>query len=108
MDAAARREFEEHLALNASRISSEKNGLAALPSQIGDSKLFHSVVLKQYGKVHQLDNNLTGKKAFQTRKANAREARRAKKAEDKQDQLEAKSGGAIRKAKHKNRSKGVY
>lgn len=107
MDAAARREFEEHLALNASRIASEKDGTAALPSQIGDSKLFHSMVLKQYGKVHQLEN-FTGKKAFQTRKANAREARRAKKAEDKQDQQEAKSGGAIRKAKHKNRSKGVY
>ena len=106
MEEAKRREFQEALEVQAQKIRDETDGTAALPSQIGDSKLFHSMVLKQYGKVHHLGED--PKKAFATRKANKRDARRAKKAEDKADQLEAKAGGAMRKNKHKNRSKGVY
>jgi hypothetical protein len=64
------------------------------------------MVLKQYGKVHHLEQD--PKKTFQSRKVNARDARRAKKAEDKADQQEAKNGGAYAKSKHKNRSKGGY
>lgn len=51
---------------------------------------------------------MDAKKVFQSRKVKQRDARRAKKAEDKADQMDARSGGAIRKNKHKNRSKGVY
>ena len=51
MEEAKRREFLEHLQVNASRIASETKGTAPLPSQIGDSKLFHQMVLKQYGSV---------------------------------------------------------
>ena len=49
MERQKRQEFQEHLEVNAARIASEKDGTAALPSQIGDSKLFHQIVLKQYG-----------------------------------------------------------
>lgn len=49
MEESKRQEFLESLAVNAQKIRDEKNGTAALPSQIGDSKLFHSAVLKQYG-----------------------------------------------------------
>ena len=59
-----------------------------------------------HSKVHHLEED--PKKAFASRKAKGRDARRAKKAEDKADQMEARTGGAIRKNKHKNRSKGVY
>ena len=62
--------------------------------------------LSLHSKTHQLE--VDSKKAFQSRKAKQRDARRAKKAEDKADQMEARTGGVIRKAKHKNRSKGVY
>lgn len=49
MEQAKRQEFLEGLEVQAQKIRDEKNGTAALPSQIGDSKLFHSMVLKQYG-----------------------------------------------------------
>lgn len=61
---------------------------------------------RPHSKVHHLEED--PKKAFASRKAKGRDARRAKKAEDKADQMEARTGGAIRKNKHKNRSKGVY
>lgn len=51
MEEAKRREFLEGLQVNAARIASETKGTAPLPSQIGDSKLFHQMVLKQYGSV---------------------------------------------------------
>lgn len=149
MDNKKKAEFLESLEVNRRIIAETKDGKAALPSQIGDSKLFHSIVLKQYGsvadtsgctarvvetrtrlltlppsscasaallcsalpfcvssKVHNLE--VDAKKAFASRKANKRDARRAKKAEDKADQMEAKSGGAIRRNMHKNRAKGIY
>ena len=49
MEAAKRQEFQDALQAQADKIRAETNGTAALPSQIGDSKLFHSMVLKQYG-----------------------------------------------------------
>ena len=52
MEEAKRQEFLEQMAVNAKKLADEKNGLAALPGQIGDSKLFHSLVLKQYGSGH--------------------------------------------------------
>jgi len=107
MEAARRAEFESGLAANAALISSEKRGTAALPSQVGDSALFHSMVLKQYGKLHHLEE-VNPKKAFVSRKAKARDARKAKKAEDKADQLAARGGNAIRNKRVKNSAKGVY
>jgi hypothetical protein len=107
MEASRRAEFEAGLAANAAAISSERRGTAALPSQVGDSALFHQVVLKQYGKLHHLEE-VCPKKAFLSRKIKARDARKAKKAEDKADQLEARGGQAMRNTRVKNRAKGVY
>lgn len=44
-----RQKLRDQIAAQQEQIRRETDGTAALPSQIGDSKLFHSVVLKQYG-----------------------------------------------------------
>ena len=71
----------------------ETSSIASLPSQFGVSLLFHQAVVEQYSKAHNL--GLTPKQAAISRKQKNRDARKAKKAEDVKDKLEAR-GGTVR------------
>ncbi len=55
-----------------------------------------------YSKAHNV--GLTPKQQFQKKKQNRRDARKAKKAEDVKDKLEAKAGSAVKKQRTKHRS----